>query len=94
MRIDDFIWKPDVVDKIASKHGVTTDEVEEVFAHAPHIRFHERGKVAGEDLYTALGRTNVGRYLRVFFIYKRDRRALIVTAREMDKGERKLYAKR
>ncbi len=94
MRVDDFIWKPSVVEKIASKHGVTTDEVEEVFVNEPHIRFHERGNVAGEDLYTALGRTHAGRYLRVFFIYKRDRRALIVTAREMDGGERKLYAKR
>jgi hypothetical protein len=85
VRVDDFIFLPSVVDKLESKHGVTSDEVEEVFRNTPHIRFHERGNVAGENLYTALGRTHAGRYLRVFFIYKRNRRALIVTARDRTK---------
>jgi len=31
MYIDDFIWLPDVVEKLAVKHHVTPDEVEEVF---------------------------------------------------------------
>jgi uncharacterized DUF497 family protein len=81
------------VEKIASQQGVTTEEVEEVFANKPHIRFQERGNVAGEDLYTAFGRSEAGRYLTVFFIYKRNRQALIVSARDMDKKERRQYAK-
>jgi hypothetical protein len=28
MYIDDFIWLPDIVDKLAVKHYVTQDEVE------------------------------------------------------------------
>ena len=29
--IDDFIWLPDIVDKLATKHHVSQDEAEEVF---------------------------------------------------------------
>jgi hypothetical protein len=31
MHIDDFIWLPDIVEKLAVKHRVTQEEVEEVF---------------------------------------------------------------
>jgi uncharacterized DUF497 family protein len=49
--------------------------------------------VEGEDMYVALGRTSAGRYLIVFFIYKLTKDALIVTARDMNKSERKYYEK-
>ena len=35
-----------------------------------------------------------GRYLAVFFILKKTREALIVSARDMDKAERRSYAKK
>jgi uncharacterized DUF497 family protein len=93
VRIDDFVWLPDVVDKIIAKHNVTPEEAEEVFAHEPHIRFVERGKVEDEDLYAALGRTHNGRYLVVFFLHKRNRLAMTVSARDMNAKERRLYAR-
>ena len=31
MQIDDFIWLPDMIEKLAAKHGVEQDEVEDVF---------------------------------------------------------------
>ncbi len=31
MYIDDFIWLPDILDKLAIKHQVRQDEVEEIF---------------------------------------------------------------
>ena len=43
----------------------------------------------GEDLYAALGRTESGRYLIVFFIYKLSGEAFILSARDMDDKERK-----
>jgi hypothetical protein len=55
MKVAGIIWLRDVVDKLAWKHGVVPDEVEEVFTHAPRYRFIERGDVEGEDLYTAWG---------------------------------------
>jgi len=30
----------------------------------------KRGHVDGEDVYLALGQTDAGRYLSVFFVYK------------------------
>jgi hypothetical protein len=53
----------------------------------------ERGHVAGEDLFGAYGRTGAGRYLSIFFIYKFNRDAFVISAREMDSKERKRYAK-
>ena len=48
----------------------------------------------GEHLYNALGRTGVGRYLSVFFIKKLNNKAMIITARDMNRNERKRYEKK
>ena len=93
MRIQGFIWREDIIEKLHGKHGVMPDEVEEVFEGEPTFLRIERGKVEGEDLYNALGRTASGRYLSVFFVHKRSHHALIVTAREMNRKERRYYGK-
>jgi uncharacterized DUF497 family protein len=91
MYIDDFIWLPDIVEKIAVKHGLTQDEAEEVFFNRPRFRFVESGFRRGEDVYAALGQTDAGRYVIVFFILKPGHLALIVSARDMDGKERRRY---
>lgn len=91
MYIDDFIWLPDVIDKLATKHHVTQDEVEEVFFSRPRFRFVELGYRQGEDVYAASGRTDAGRYLMVFFIHSADHAALVLSARDMDQRERRRY---
>jgi len=93
MKIEGFIWLRDIVDKLFQKHQVQQKEVEEVFANKPRFTFVERGKIKGENLYSARGQTNSGRYLSVLFIYKKSREALIITARDMDSTERKAYGK-
>ena len=60
----------------------------------PMYRRVQKGHVPGEDLYAALGQTDAGRYLTVFFIYKATREALILSARDMDNKERRQYARR
>ncbi len=94
MYIDDFIWLSDFVDKLAVKHHVTQDEVEEVFFDRPRYRFVESGYRLGEDVYAASGQTDGGRYLIVFFIQKPSHRALIVSARDMDETERRRYERK
>ncbi|MCI0693744.1 BrnT family toxin [candidate division KSB1 bacterium] len=94
MKISGFIWRRDVVDKLLWKHHVTTDEAEEVFSNKPRYRFIELGDVEGEDLYAVFGRTNAGRYLIVYFVHKTTGEALIISARDMTKKERKSYAKK
>jgi uncharacterized DUF497 family protein len=84
MHIDDFVWLPDIIDKLAAKHHVSQDEAEEIFFNRPRYRFVESGKRVGEAVYSATGQTDAGRYLIVFFIYKIEHRALILSARDMD----------
>ena len=94
MFIADFIWLPEIVEKVAIKHRVGPDEVEEMFFNKPRYRFVESGFRAGEDLYAASGQSDAGRYLIVFFIHKRDNKALIVSARDMDGAERKKHERK
>ena len=62
MRLYEVIWKENFMDKIAHKHRVTPEEVEAVLFSHPHMRRAEKGRVQGEDLYVAYGRTAAGRY--------------------------------
>ena len=94
MYIDDFVWLTEIANKVAAKHRVTLDEAEEVFFNNPRYRFVESGHRIGEDVYSAGGQTDTGRYLIVFFIYKGDNTALVLSAREMDTAERKRYERK
>ncbi|MBI1882292.1 MAG: BrnT family toxin [Chloroflexi bacterium] len=91
MRIVDLIWLPDIIDKLDWKHNVDPEEVDEILFGNPVYRKVQRGHVPGEDLYSAMGQTESGRYLIVFFIYKSTRQALILSARDMDRKERRQY---
>ena len=91
MQLYDVIWKEQFVDKLADKHDVLTDEVEEVLFGKPHVRLVEKGRVKGENLYAAYGQTATGRYLLVFFIRKRRATALPISARDMTLAERRYY---
>jgi len=94
MNIIDIIWLAQFVDKIEAKHGVSTDEVEQVLSNSPRIQRIERGVLEDEDLYRATGQTEAGRFLVVFFIYKGRGRALVISARDVSRRERKNYGKR
>ena len=94
MKIDGFIWLPDIVDKLAGKHHVDQDEVEEIFFNQPRYWFVERGNRPGEDVYATTGQTDAGRYLIVFFIHKERNMALILSARNMDRKERKRHERK
>jgi len=88
VEIRSFKWDEDTIDHIAN-HGVTPDEVEEVaFEGSPHIR---RGKQGRCYLY---GKTIGGRYLFVVYVLADRERAQVITARDMDHKEKRLYLKR
>ncbi len=93
MRVQRIIWLPEIEDKLLQKHGVLAEEVEEVLFDEPHVRFVEKGYRTGEDVYAAYGQTEEGRYLIGFFILKQGNQALIISARDMDRKERKLYGR-
>lgn len=94
MRIEGVIRLEAIVDKLESKHRVTTAEVEDVLAAQPRFRFVERGHQPDENVYGPLGRTQDGRRLLVFFVHKaRTHEALVLSAREPSQRERRLYEK-
>ena len=94
MKIIECLWIDKFVDKIIRKHNVYPEEVEEMFSKNHSIRRLEGGNVKGEDLFVSFGRTNAGRYLSVLFVRKKDRRALVISARDMTKRERKRYGQK
>ena len=94
MKIAGIIWLQEIVEKINFKHRVTQEEVREVLKNSSHFRFVEKGHRLGENVYSAMGQTDAGRYLIVFFVRKRTGQALIVSARDMTAGERKRYEKK
>lgn len=93
MIITGILWLQKIAEKLADKHHIAKDEVEQVFVNKPQYRFLERGKIDGEDVYSAYGRTNAGRYVTVIFILKFGNHSLVISARDMDKKERKQYGK-
>ena len=93
MQIYTVIWKDQFVEKLAVKHGVEIEEVEEVLFANPHVRLFEKGHIKGENLYAAYGQTKSGRYLIVFFILKKRTAALPISARDMTRSEHKYYDK-
>jgi uncharacterized DUF497 family protein len=93
LKLSGIIWLEEIVEKIEGKHRVTQDEVREILRGPSHFRFVEKGHRRGENVYAAMGQTDAGRYLIVFFVRKTTQEALIVSARDMTGSERKLYEK-
>ena len=94
MKINGLIWLEDLSDKIGLKHAVKQSEVKEALQNRPRFRFVEKGHRRGENVYSAQGQTDAGRYLIVFFIQKKEGLALILSARDMTDAERKRYGKK
>jgi len=94
LKIKAIIWLDEIIDKLAKKHNVSQNEVREVLVSQPCFRFVEKGHRKDENVYAALGKTLGGRHLIIFFVYKKDARALILSARDMTSTERKRYEER
>lgn len=91
MKIEGFVWFDHIVEKLEQKHDVQQYEVREVFTNQPQFRFVEKGHHSEENVYAAIGQTDAGRYLIIFFVYKKDKSALILSTRNMTNGERRRY---
>ena len=95
MQIDYIVCPEKIEDKLESTHQVTVREARQVLLSKHRIRFAEKGYTAGNDVYVAFGQTFGGRYLSVFFVYKPDTKtAIIISARDMSKKEKKSYGRK
>ena len=92
MQIKIIVCPELIEEKLETKHSVTCLEARQVLLNQPWIRFAEKGRVKGEDVYAAFGQTFGDRYLSVFFVYKPPvKTAIIISARDMSAKERKAY---
>jgi uncharacterized DUF497 family protein len=88
MEIKSFNWDIETVELIAC-HSVRPGEVEEIaFEDEPYVR---KGRQARRYLY---GQTIGGRYLFIVYILTSKIEAKVITARDMDGKEKRLYLKR
>lgn len=95
MKVDYIVCPANIEDKLESEHNVTVREARQVLLSNPRIRFAEKGHTKGEDVYAAFGQTFGGRYLAVFFVHKpTTATAIIISARDMSKKERKRYGRK
>jgi hypothetical protein len=91
LKIREIIWLEDIVEKLERKHNVRQEEVTETLKNKPKFCFIEKGHRKGENVYAALGQTYGGRYIILFFVYKGNGQALIISARNMTTSERRFY---
>lgn len=88
MRISKLIWREEVIDKVRSKHNVSPEEVKEICSGRKWVL---RGR---EETYYVLGQTEAGRYLLIALSQKNLGQYKVVTAREMDKSEKRRFKER
>lgn len=86
-----FDWDEGNRDKNWAKHQVSNAECEELFFNSPLIVAEDVKHSINETRWFALGRTNVGRALFIAFVI-RDLKIRVVSARDMSRKEREIYA--
>lgn len=87
-----FEWDKGNIDKNVKKHGVTNKEAEEVFENEQKFIFRDTKHSINELRYMIWGTTDKARKLAVFFTKRLDK-IRIISARDMDKKERREYEK-
>ena len=90
--LDGFDWDAGNSEKNWQKHGVSVGECEETFFNQPLLVAFDAAHSLGEARHFALGRTNQGRLLFIAFTY-RGTKIRVISARDMSRKERMIYAK-
>lgn len=85
-----FDWDEGNVQKNWEKHHVTPLECEQVFFTRPFVVIEDGLHSEDEARYYVLGRTDAGRLLFVVFTI-RNGRIRVISARDMNKKERRQY---
>ena len=85
-----FIWDQGNERKNLEKHGVTAQEVEEVFFDPQKKLLEDKFHSGKEDRYLLIGQTKRQRLLFVVFTI-RNRQIRAISARDLKRKERPLY---
>ena len=87
-----IVWTSQNVNHIETSHGVTQDEVEEVFYNNPRFQI-SNSQPDDPKRYLAFGRTDEGRYLMVVFVKMENGNVKPFSARDMTPVEKRNYKK-
>jgi len=87
-----FDWDRGNLLKNWEKHEVSRSECEQVFFNQPLVAAGDEKHSASEARYYALGQTDAGRRLFVVFTVRRNL-IRVISARDMNRLERKVYEK-
>lgn len=85
-----FQWDEGNSNKNYFKHKVTNRECEEIFIDKNLLLFEDSKHSKIEERYGALGKTNEGRLLFIFFTLRGDK-VRIISARDTSRKEEKQY---
>lgn len=85
-----FLWDRGNSDKNWIKHKVSRLECEELFFNLPLIISDDVEHSKSEKRYYSLGRSKAGRYLFISFTI-RNRLIRVISARDMNRKEKKIY---
>lgn len=88
-----FVWDKGNIDKNLVKHKVTNKEAEEIFNSKKKFIVEDEKHSLIEKRYMIWGETDSHRRLSVFFTVRKDK-IRIISARDMDKKERRDYEKK
>jgi hypothetical protein len=85
-----FEWDKYNSDKIKAKHEVTPVECEQVLFNLPVIAGDDEKHSETENRFYVLGQTDSGRLLFLVFTVRKDK-LRVISARDMNKKERRVY---
>jgi len=88
--INGLKWDEGNITKNWESHGVTHSECEEVFFNVPLVINVDEPHSIAETRYYVLGKTNSRRLLFLVFTIRNDK-IRIISARDMNRKERKIY---
>ena len=88
-----FEWDKGNVDKNFKKHKVTNIEAEEIFRNKPLIIINDAIHSLVEGRFIAHGNTSKKRNLTIIFTIRKQK-IRIISARNQNKRERKIYEKK
>ena len=87
-----FLWDKGNKEKNFKKHQVTDSESEEIFFDENKKIFKDKLHSGREERFIVLGKTNKNRLLFVVFTI-RNEKIRIISARDINRKEKKLYEK-
>lgn len=87
----EFEWDLGNLNKNIKKHEVTNEEAEEVFADEEALLLDDYKHSGSEKRFMLMGKTDRGRLLSLIYT-QRGKKIRIISARSMNKKERRRYA--